>query len=90
MTRQVLDVTTLARSSGWFHPPGQYALNNWLGWSVSGAGDVNGDGLADLIVGANELALMTAGGEAYIVYGKAGTDGMQFGMIITFPGRILL
>jgi FG-GAP repeat/FG-GAP-like repeat len=44
-----------------------------LGASVSGAGDVNGDGFADLIVGANEY---TAGelneGAAFIYFGAAG------------------
>ena len=46
------------------------------GWSVSGAGDVNGDGLADLIVGARraEPAGQKRAGESYVVFGKA--DGM--------------
>jgi hypothetical protein len=37
------------------------------GWSVSSAGDVNGDGYADLIVGAP----IGGGGKAYVVFGKA-------------------
>ena len=51
-----------------------------MGWSVSGVGDINGDGLDDLIVGAyaGDDGGMDAG-EAYIIYGKAGT-GTQFGM----------
>ncbi len=43
------------------------------GWSVSGAGDVNGDGINDLIVGApygNDGDV--AAGEAYVIFGKAG------------------
>ena len=48
-----------------------------------GAGDVNGDGLADLIVGA-QIGNGGGGstGEAYILYGKAGTDGTQFGTAV--------
>ena len=44
------------------------------GTSVSGAGDVNGDGFADLIIGANQADpnLINSAGESYVVFGKAG------------------
>ena len=79
VVRQVLDTSSLAPSDG-FILQGD-AASDALGWSVSGAGDINGDGLADLIVGAyfGDDGGMDAG-EAYIIYGKAGTDGTQFGM----------
>lgn len=47
-----------------------------LGWSVAGAGDVNGDGIDDLIVGRpdgtndEEDALVEARGYAYVLYGS--------------------
>ena len=46
------------------------------GWSVSGAGDVNGDGIDDLIIGAF-LADQACGndhGESYVVFGRS--DGI--------------
>lgn len=39
------------------------------GGSVSGAGDINGDGIDDLIIGASNAA--GGAGESYVVFGKA-------------------
>ena len=52
------------------------APSDFAGGSVSGAGDVNGDGFADLIVGAigGEDGGGNAG-EAYVVFGKEGGFG---------------
>ena len=46
------------------------------GWSVSSAGDVNGDGYDDLIIGANEADPNgDRSGETYVVYGGASAPG---------------
>ena len=57
--------------------------NDWAGYSVSSAGDVNGDGYDDLIIGAYRVDLEGGGGfnagETYVIYGGAsapGTDGI--------------
>ena len=70
MTRQVIDLTSLAAEDG-FVIRGDADRDN-AGISVSGAGDVNGDGYADLIIGAstgNDGG--TNAGEAYVVFGRA-------------------
>ncbi|WP_444813223.1 hypothetical protein [Variovorax saccharolyticus] len=43
--------------------------------SVSSAGDVNGDGLADLIVASNSAGSNT--GRSYVVFGQTGTTGFD-------------
>ncbi len=49
------------------------------GWSVSGAGDVNGDGLHDVIVGAPSVFEAEGGqpGESYVIFGKNDTAAVD-------------
>ncbi|MES2264890.1 MAG: Ig-like domain-containing protein [Pseudomonadota bacterium] len=48
------------------------AAGDLAGWSVSTAGDINGDGYADLIVGASTASNGgTGSGSSYVVFGKA-------------------
>ena len=49
------------------------------GHSVSGVGDMNGDGLADVIVGAN--ATDGQRGAAFVVFGKATADTVSLAML---------
>ncbi len=75
--RRVVDLTELAPAEGFIIQGDMFRDNT--GVSVSGAGDVNGDGYADLIVGANEGddSAINAG-EAYVVFGKQdGFGGMR-------------
>jgi len=41
------------------------------GWAVSSAGDVNGDGFDDIIVGAYMATFENLAGESYVVYGSS-------------------
>jgi FG-GAP repeat protein len=59
--------------------------NDSLGYSVSGAGDVNGDGLDDVVVGAHtydpdcrpELSSCQGWGAAYVIFGKQDSEPIQ-------------
>ena len=44
------------------------------GWGVAGGGDVNGDGLSDLIVGAPRAPNGEVRGTGYVVYGRTETS----------------
>ncbi len=62
------------------------------GYSVSGAGDVNGDGLADVIVGAGvaEPAGHNKAGESFVVFGKADTTAVQLSDIVAGSGGFVI
>lgn len=74
----VLDLTTLPANQG-FVITGLSAFD-LFGESVASAGDVNGDGYDDIIVGAR--AVTTPGGnlsgESYVIFGKASGFGTTF------------
>jgi hypothetical protein len=66
-----IDLTTLSGSNG-VRILGAHS-NEALGFSLSGAGDTNGDGIDDLVIGAPGSPVNgIAQGAAYLVYGAAG------------------
>ncbi len=70
-----LDLSTLNGTDGFFIAG--IDLNDAAGWSVSAAGDVNGDGFDDILVGAQggDPIGDTDAGESYIIFGSS-----DFGM----------
>ncbi|WP_233260963.1 S-layer family protein [Limnohabitans sp. WS1] len=77
-----LNLTSLSAgtSSAGFMIQGVNPLDT-SGWSVSAAGDLNGDGLADLIIGAQATA--TTPGRSYVVYGKTDSAVVSLVDILT-------
>ena len=55
------------------------ADNDMSGWSVAAVGDVNGDGLDDLIIGAPGGE--TSNGKSYVVFGKSSADAVDLAAI---------
>ncbi|MEH1919023.1 beta strand repeat-containing protein [Nostoc sp.] len=52
-----------------------------LGWSVSSAGDINGDGIDDLIIGAPDASPNgELSGQSYVVFGSKGGFDAQFNL----------
>jgi hypothetical protein len=64
-----LELSTLDGTNGFQITGEPY---EWIGHSVSSAGDVNGDGFDDIIIGANTADPNgQSSGASYVVYGKA-------------------
>ena len=62
----IIDLTTLAPTEG-------FSVQGLVGWSLSDAGDINGDGIDDFIVGVQEGSLGgSLAGQAYVIFGKVG------------------
>ena len=76
-----IDLSTIANAN---NPLGGFVINGEAvgdssGFSVSSAGDVNGDGLDDLIVGARGANSST--GKSYVVFGKANSNAINLSTI---------
>jgi RHS repeat-associated protein len=70
-TSQEIDLATVATSGSGIQINGS-ASDDDLGYSVSGAGDVNGDGVADIIIGApsGDPNAVANAGQTFIVFGQ--------------------
>ncbi|MDJ0626610.1 MAG: peptidoglycan DD-metalloendopeptidase family protein, partial [Rhodobacter sp.] len=84
-TRDDIELSSLAAIDG-FVITGEI-ISEDVGWSVSSAGDVNGDGVDDLIVGAldgfhNGVYV----GEAHVIFGKAGATRLDIDLSSLSPG----
>lgn len=80
-TTEFSDLTAVTAGVGGFVIEGEVAGDR-LGYSVSSAGDVNGDGLADVVVGAFQADFNgNRSGRSYVVFGKATTAGVELSAV---------
>jgi hypothetical protein len=86
-----IDLCAIAGGDGGFVINGQCELDS-SGDSVASAGDVNGDGLVDLIVGApgSNLAAGYQSGRSYVVFGKTGTTAIDLAAIAKGKGGFVI
>jgi hypothetical protein len=81
-----VDLADVAEGAGGFVINGIDPFD-YSGSSVSGAGDVNGDGLADVIVGAHEA---DPAGESYVVFGRADGSAVDLANVVAGTGGFVI
>jgi hypothetical protein len=88
---QTVRLSEIAAGTGGFALDGEVA-DDYSGWSVSGAGDVNGDGMDDVIVGAPGIPVYGPGvpGRSYVVFGKVDGDTVQLSQVTAGIGGFAL
>ena len=77
-TTEPVKLSDVDHGSGGFVMYGEGVSYDRSGWSVASAGDINGDGLADVLIGAPNAHSEPYdagyyGGRAYVVFGKTDT-----------------
>ena len=81
-----VDLSAITLGVGGFVLDGETAYDR-SGSSISGAGDVNGDGMDDLLVGAREADPNgNNSGRSYVVFGKADTGAVELSAITAGMG----
>ncbi|MFO0112512.1 MAG: integrin alpha, partial [Sphingomonadaceae bacterium] len=75
--RMEMSINDLTADKGFIIRGG--AAGDQAGYSIASAGDVNGDGVADLLIGAAGVnrGTVTNAGAAYVIYGKKTKNGEQ-------------
>ena len=88
----VIELSSVTSGTGGFVINGEKAGDN-SGVSVSSAGDVNGDGLSDLIVGAygaDVTGIDANEGKSYVVFGKSNTNAVDLSSIASGTGGFVI
>ncbi|MEB3320151.1 MAG: Calx-beta domain-containing protein, partial [Cyanobium sp.] len=90
-TSTAVNLSAVAAGSGGFVINGQCAGDS-SGRSVAGAGDLNGDGLADLILGAmrGDPSDLTDAGRSYVVFGKSSSSAVDLSAIAAGSGGFVI
>src|SRR5262245_6555508 len=85
-----IDLVNVAAGAGGFVIHGQDAGDH-SGYSVSSAGDVNGDGFADAIIGALDGVVpgnhRAGAGDSYVVFGKASGFAAEVDLTVVAGGN---
>jgi hypothetical protein len=86
-----IQLSQIARGHGGFVIEGVNG-GDLTGYSVANAGDVNGDGLDDLIIGAPSAVANghSNGGQAFVVFGRTGTSPIRLADVAAGIGGFAL
>jgi hypothetical protein len=85
-----VELSAVAGGQGGFAIDGEQATDRVAG-AVSGAGDMNGDGLADVLVGSARIdAVGEDSGRAYVVWGKKDTGTIKLTSLLQGVGGFVI
>jgi hypothetical protein len=89
--RLIAVLSVLPKGTGGFVINGEN-VNDISGFSTSSAGDINGDGLDDLIVGARNAGLNDKKeiGKSYIIFGKIDSTAINLSAIASGTGGFVI